>query len=71
MGTQENENADTRSEREGSGYCNPTYFKRLPASELLFPIYISTVENYAAYTYKKDYLYLYLINLLLPEKHDS
>lgn len=71
MGTQENENADRRSEREGSGYCNTTYFKRLPASELLFLIYILTAENYAAYTYKKDCLYLYLINLLLLEKRDS
>lgn len=71
MGTQENEDADTRSEREGSRYCNPTYFKRLPASELLFLIYILTAENYAAYTCKKDSLYLCLINLLLPEKRDS
>lgn len=70
MGTQENENADTRSEREGSGHCNPTYFKRLPASELLLVIYISNAENNAAYTWKKDHLYLYLY-LLLPEKHLS
>lgn len=71
MGTQENENADTRSEREGSGYCNTTYFKRLPASELLFLIHILTAEYYAAYTCKKGNLYLCLINLLLLEKRDS
>lgn len=48
MGTQENENADRRSATEGSGYCNTTYFKRSPASELLSLIYILTAENFAA-----------------------
>lgn len=71
MGTQENENADTRSDREGSGYCNTTYFKRLPASELLSLLYILTAENYAAYTCRKDCLYLYLVSLLLQEKCDA
>ena len=55
MGTQEDENADRRSETEGSGYCNITYFKRSSASELLSLIYILTAENFAAYTCKIVY----------------
>lgn len=55
MGTQENENADRRSETEGSGYCNTTYFKRSPASELLCLIYNLTAENVAASTCKTIY----------------